>query len=218
MTSAFRPDQVMPQELARAVGALGSWFVIGGQAVRCFAPYRPSRDVDFGVGSAKDLEALLAELRRQGAVEIQERSIDTVHLAWNGLKVSAFVLGHLAPFVEDRRLKLEALLATKLHAIVDRGLRRDFFDLYVLLEQSRLGAGALLSAVRNVLPGAMSEGQILRALTFFDDADRELPLANEGPDDWLLVKNFFLHQVAALLSPPRRRLAIQNSKIDVTGP
>ena len=47
--------------------------------------------------------------------------------------MSVFVLDKLAPFVEDRRLTVTGLLATKLHAILDRGFRRDFFDLYVLL-------------------------------------------------------------------------------------
>ena len=43
------PERVIPASLAEAVGDLPIWFVIGGQAVRCFCPYRPSRDVDFGV-------------------------------------------------------------------------------------------------------------------------------------------------------------------------
>lgn len=96
-------------------------FVIGGQAVRCFAPYRPSRDVDFGVATAVDLD-------------------------------------------DDR--------------VVDDAL-------------------------------------LLRALSYFDDADREARLPNEGPRDWTLVKDFFLTQVGTLLAPPRRRLAIQAEVVDV---
>ena len=70
---------------------------------------------------------------------MQERSADTVHLLWNGIKVSVFVLPHLGRHVEDRHLDVTGILATKLHAILDRGLRRDFFDLYVMLQQHRLG-------------------------------------------------------------------------------
>lgn len=43
------PLEVIPPPLARAVADLPYWFVIGGQAMRCLCPYRPSRDVDFGV-------------------------------------------------------------------------------------------------------------------------------------------------------------------------
>lgn len=206
---------MLPRELARAVDDLHYWFVIGGQAVRCFAPYRPSRDVDFGVESAADLDGLLTQLARSGEVELQERTASTVHLAWNGIKVSGFVLEQWAPFVEDRHLDLTGLLATKLHAILDRGLRRDFFDLYVLLEQERLGVAALLAAIRKVYRGDIDDGLLLRALTYFDDADREATLPGEGPRDWGVVKDYFLVQVGHLLLPPGRRLAIQAHRVDV---
>jgi hypothetical protein len=197
------------------VSDLRYWFVIGGQAVRCFAPFRPSRDVDFGVESATHLDDLLAQLERSGEVVLQERSSDTVHLTWNGTKVSGFVLELLAPFVEDRHLDITGLLATKLHAILDRGLRRDFFDLYVLLEQERLGIAALLAAIRRVYPGEIDDGLLLRALTYFDDADREAALPGEGPKDWSAVRDYFLVQVGSLLAPPARRLEIQERKVDV---
>ncbi len=206
---------MLPRELVRVVDEARYWFVIGGQAVRCFAPFRPSRDVDFGVESAADLEDLVARLERTGEVEMQERAPDTVHLAWNGIKVSCFVLERLAPFVEDRHLDLTGLLATKLHAILDRGLRRDFFDLYVLLEQERLGVAALLGAIRKVYQGEIDDGLLLRALTYFDDADREAALPGEGARDWRVVRDYFLAQVGALLVPPARRLAIQDRKVDV---
>jgi len=217
MSARYRPDQVIPPALAEAVGAIPYWFVIGGQAVRCFAPYRPSRDVDFGVDSPENLDALIEQLRRRGVVEIQERSPDTVHLLWNGTKVSAFVLAHLAPHVEDRHLDVTGVLATKVHAILDRGLRRDFFDLYIMLEQHRLGVAAVLTAIRTVHQGPVDDGLLLRALTYFDDADREAPLPGEGPKDWRLVKDYFLVQVGSLLVPPTRALAIQAQKVDVTG-
>jgi hypothetical protein len=215
VSASYAPWQVLPRELARSVEESRYWFVIGGQAVRCFAPYRPSRDVDFGVGSPADLEELLAQLRESGEVELQERSSETVHLTWNGIKVSVFVLEQLVPFVEDRHLDLTALLATKLHAILDRGLRRDFFDLYVLLEQERLGVAALLAAIRKVVQGEIDDGLLLRALTYFDDADREAALPGEGPRDWSVVKEYFLVQVGSLLVPPTRRLTIQDQKVDV---
>lgn len=215
MSASYRPRQVMPGDLARAVEDAGYWFVIGGQAVRCFAPYRPSRDVDFGVESVRDLGDLVAQLENRGEVELQERGPDTVHLTWNGIKVSAFVLDHLAPFVENRHLDLTGVLATKLHAILDRGLRRDFFDLYVLLEQERLGVAALLTSIRKVYVGEIDDGLLLRALTYFDDADREAPLPGEGPRDWEVVRDYFLVQVGTLLVPPSRRLAIQECSVDV---
>lgn len=215
MTARYSPSQIMPRHLALAVESLPCWFVIGGQAVRCFAPYRPSRDIDFGVDRPANLDDLVEQLGRHGAVEVQERSADTVHLLWNGIKVSAFVLPHLVHHTQDRRLDVPGVLATKLHAILDRGLRRDFFDLYVMLQEQKLGIVALLAAVRSIYGSGLDEGLMLRALTSFDDADREAQLPGEGRSDWRAIKDYFLKQVGALLTPPMRRLDIQAQTVDV---
>ena len=83
--STLLPARVIPSALARAVDELPIWFVIGGQAVRCFCPYRPSHDVDFGVVDPTGLDDLIAQLQRTGTVELTERSSDTAHLRWNGI-------------------------------------------------------------------------------------------------------------------------------------
>jgi hypothetical protein len=209
------PTAVIPRRLGEAVADIPFWFVIGGQAVRCFCPFRPSRDVDFGVGSTKDLAELLSLLEARGSVEILERTGDTLHLRFDGINVSVFVLEKLAPHVVDRRLTTKGVLATKLHAILDRGVRRDFFDLYVTLQRHGLGIAECLAAVREVFDQRVDEPLLLRALTYFDDAEREAPLPGEGPEDWATVKAFFMTRVGNLLVPPGRELDIQKLVVDV---
>lgn len=215
MVEPREPVSVIPPPISRAVADIPYWFVIGGQAMRCFCPYRPSRDVDFGVTSAADLDDLVRQLQRRGHVEIAERTSDTVHLRFDGIDVSIFVLEMLLPFVNDRRLSVTGLLATKLHAILDRGTRRDFFDLYVTLHRHSLGIAECLSAVRQVYRQEVNDALWLRALTFFDDAGREAALPGEGPDDWATVKDFFWSRVGQLLIPPARELLIERRVVDV---
>lgn len=205
----------MPPAVGRAVADIPYWFVIGGQAMRCFRPYRPSRDVDFGVSSVRDLENLVAQLERRGRVEILERAEDTIHLRFEDIDVSIFVLRQLESFVSDRRLSVTGLLATKLHAILDRGTRRDFFDLYVTLHQHALGLIECLAALRQVYGPDLNEPLLLRALTYFDDAEREAALPGEGPTDWATVKDFFWTRVGQLLIPPTRELQIARRVVDV---
>jgi hypothetical protein len=212
------PEQVIPSGLADAVRDLPIWFVIGGQAVRCFCPYRPSRDVDFGVRDVAGLDDLLAQLGRSGDVDLAERSADTAHLRWNGIDVSIFVLPFLLPYVSGRRLDVTGILGTKLHAILDRGTRRDFFDLYVTLQHHRLGIVECLSAIRRVYDRDVNESLLLRAMTYFEDAEREAALPGEGRGDWATVKDYFLTSVGSLLVPPGRKLAIQRRVVDVTKP
>lgn len=213
----YRPEQVIPQELRSIVEPIPYWFVIGGHAVRCLVPYRPTRDVDFGVRSAQSITELVAELERSGNTEILERSADTVHMRWNDIDVSIFLLELLAPFTEGRRLSVEGILATKLHAILDRGTRRDFFDLYVVLQDRQLGIAECLRSLRTVYQQEVNDALLLRALTYFDDAEREAPLPGEGRSDWEQVKTFFLSRVGQLLLPPAERLTIQQQRVDVAG-
>lgn len=209
------PRQVIPRELGRVVDPLQYWFVIGGHAVRCFSPYRPSRDVDFGVGTATDLNSLVAALQASGPTEVLERSIDTAHLRWSGINVSIFELEMLTPHTEDRRLTVHGILATKLHAVLDRGMRRDFFDLYVIMQQQKLGILQALRAMHEVYRQPINDSLVLRALTFFDDAEREARLPGEGDHDWELVTGFFMDRVADLVLPPTRVLEIQQRRVDV---
>jgi hypothetical protein len=208
----------MPPELSRAVADLPFWFVIGGNAVRCFCPYRPTRDVDFGVGTAANLDEFLDRLGRRGRLEISERGPDTAHGHFEGVKFSVFVLDRLAPFVEDRRLNVTGILATKLHAILDRGARRDFFDLYVTLEHHSLGLAECFAALREVYRKEVGEALLLRALTYFADAEREAPLPGEAPADFATVKRFFLTRAGQLLVPPGSRLGIQKRVVDLNDP
>ncbi len=209
------PIDVMPSPIGRAVADIPYWFVIGGQAMRCFCPYRPSRDVDFGVTNARDLDDLVRQLQHRGHVEIAERTDDTVHLRFDGIDVSIFVLGMLTPFVSDRRLTVTGLLATKLHAVLDRGTRRDFFDLYVTLHRHALGIAECLASVRQVYQQEVNDALLLRALTYFDDAEREAALPGEGPADWETVKDFFWSRVGQLLIPPSRELEVARRIVDV---
>jgi hypothetical protein len=215
MARLHAPREVMPPVVAKALDETRYWFVIGGQAVRCFCPYRPSDDVDFGVANARDAASLLAQLSKRGHVAILERATDTVHLAFDGVPVSIFVLARVAPHTEEGALTVTGILATKLHAILDRGTRRDFFDLYVLLQQERLGVIECVRALRSVFPGEINEGLLLRALAYFDDAEREAPLPGEGTTDWKRVKAFFQRSVGALLAPPSATLQIQSRVVDV---
>jgi hypothetical protein len=211
----YTPMEVMPGTVSDAVSGTDWWFVLGGQAVRCLCPYRPSRDVDFGVGEARDMQKLLDLLSDKGKVELLESSGDTVHLLFNGTKISVFFLAEFLPFVEEQRLSVKGLLATKLHAILGRGTRRDFFDLYVLLQKHRLGIGECLSAIREVFRQPVSDALLLRAMTYFDDAQREAPLPGEGKRDWETVKNFFQTRAGSLLIPPGPELEIMKNTVDL---
>lgn len=83
------------------------------------------------------------------------------------------------------------------------------------MRQNSLGIAACLRAIREVFQQDVNEPLLLRALTYFDDADREAPLPGEGRGDWSAVKEYFLTRVGNLLVPPVRELKIQTLVVDV---
>ena len=72
-----------------------------------------------------------------------------------------------------------------------------------------------VGALRAVFEQDINDSLVLRALTFFDDADREAPLPGEGKQDWDRVQSFFLSRVGQLLVPPVEPLEIQRHRVDV---
>jgi len=176
--------------------------------------YEPNRVIPKPLGIA--VQELLEQLRKAGDVTITERSPGTVHLLFDGIPVSVFVLEPLTPFVMDRSLTVTGILATKVHAILDRGARRDFFDLYVILQTKRLGLSHCLAALRSVYRRHVDDTLVLRALTYFDDAEREASLPGEGDHDFATVMAWFMTHAGHLLVPPGKPLAIQSHEVDVT--
>ncbi len=78
-----------------------------------------------------------------------------------------------------------------------------------------LGIAECLRAIRAVYLKEVSDSLLLRAPTYFDDADREAPLPGEGDKDWEQVKRFFLTRVGELIVPPSVKLTIQARFVDV---
>lgn len=129
--------------------------------------------------------------------------------------VSIFVLPDLSRHVRDGTLDVTGVLATKTHALLDRGLRRDFFDLYVMLQTHALGLVDCMRALRTVYETDVNDGLVLRALCYFEDAETGPRIPGESDEDWALVKAFFSRAVASLLVPPDKPLGVQSQVVDV---
>jgi hypothetical protein len=100
----------------------------------------------------------------------------------------------------------------KLAALVSRGLRRDFWDLYELLVASLQSSDLALSSLEQALDDylkrfGVSESDVydvLRALAYFDDAEKdELMPAGLTMSHWETMKAYFVEQAPNAL---RRRV------------
>jgi hypothetical protein len=93
---------------------------------------------------------------------------------------------------------LEDLAAMKIEAIASRGARKDFVDLYLICQRG-LGFRGALSAFQQrfaaVQPDLLHR---LKALMYFDDAEREPELTMLEPVAWADVRSFFEGEVRAV--------------------
>ena len=152
-----------------------------------------------------DVENLLELLEEHlGDFSVQSIAEKTLYVEVQGTPVSLIEYRYplLGPTIvpEDGGLGLASLddiAAMKLSAIANRGSRKDFIDLWVLLSRHRSLSDYLelfqeKYARRDI-------GHVVRSLVFFEDADREPPLRLLADIDWGEVKQVLREEVSGLL-------------------
>ncbi len=165
----------------RAVGPLArraGFYLAGGTAVALRFGHRRSEDFDWFAPALPRPDALLSDLQAQG-LSPQETQIEagTLISRIEGVKISFFeyrypLLDSPDPWPEyDTDIaSVRDLGAMKLLAIAQRGSRKDFVDVYELLQ-----SGVVLRDMLEDFREKFKTDPIsaLRGLTYFDDAETE---------------------------------------------
>ncbi len=91
----------------------------------------------------------------------------------------------------------EDIAAMKAVAIIQRGKKKDFYDLWYLIGLHRWGLEELMGFCSEKYGAKFSPGVLLKALVFFEDAERdEMP---DIEDRWDEVKDYFVRLVRAAM-------------------
>jgi len=188
---------------------MAGFYLAGGAALGVHLGHRRSVDLDFFSKAADaDLEGMKAVLAPCfERVEVVAQSDVSLRLLCDGLPIDfvRYPYPPLEPLAQTHGVGLAGLrdlAAMKLAAISRRGLRRDFWDLHAIV-----GAGLSLrecadAYVRRFGVREADLYHVLRALTYFDDAEKD-PVLPRGLDDagWARIKGFFLAEAPRLLGP-----------------
>ncbi len=189
-----------------AAGIADEFYLAGGTGLALLLDHRRSVDLDF-FSRANRLDVagcrrLLSRLRRLPKWELREAMEGTVLGTLSGVRVSFFWYPEplVRPPVRQGRLRiasLEDLGLMKIGAIIGRGSRKDFVDLYAICQRISLRrlVGLGRRKFRNVHDFTL---QALKALSFFEDAEQEPALVMTKPMGWAEVKAFFTHEVKQL--------------------
>ena len=182
-------------------GAFKDTRLVGGTALALQLGHRKSVDLDF-FGKV-DFEGLnKAELFRTfNHVNTLKTSQNINIFSINGIKVDFVNYGYpwleKPIIVEEIRLAgLKDIAAMKLAAITGRGSKKDFVDIYFLLQQFSLKE--LFSFYnRKYFDG--SEYLVLKSLAYFEDAEKELMPEMLQEVSWAMVKETILNEARAYI-------------------
>ncbi len=205
--------RILLQHLA-GVGVTKEFYLAGGTGLALVLSHRRSVDLDFFSRTNRlDFEgrrSLLSRLRQLPRWSLLEAKDGTVH-GWVGrVRVSFF--WYPEPLVKPlirrgpvRMASLEDIGLMKLAAIIGRGSRKDFVDLYAICR--RIPLARLLSlGTRKFKDSHDFTLQALKALSFFEDAEREPAMLLADAVGWDQITAFFTRQVQRLarryLTPP----------------
>jgi hypothetical protein len=189
------------------------FYLAGGTGLCLHLAHRRSVDIDLFRTESFDSEAIARELGASGVDLRDMRSAPaTIHAQVLGVRTSLLSFPYPpleAPIPTVAGVPVASvrdIAAMKVEAIASRGARKDFYDLYFICH-SGLSLDDALDAFRARFASASPDiYHRLRALTFFDDAEREPELLLLRPAQWGDVRSFFeveARRVWAAAAPSR---------------
>lgn len=191
------PDTLQLLRDIQAIPQMSGYPLVGGTALALQIGHRLSIDLDFFGNSNLALDTIKAELEKLGPLLVDNRSESILNLRIRNIKVDVARYRYplIAPTVSNDGLILagiEDIAAMKLSAVVGRGSKKDFIDIYFLLNSYTLEE--MMRLFRRKISDE-SDLMIARSLTYFVDADKEVMPDMLVPVEWSAVKERIKHAV-----------------------
>ena len=177
-------------------GVLNNAYLAGGTGLALQLGHRISIDLDFFTPYEFDIDELLSNLMEISHFELDEKKRGTIVGRFGETKFSLFVYKYpivfsLKKFLDIKILDAREIGAMKLEAIATRGKKRDFIDLYFIL-QKLISLKEILSLYEKKYGHFGNKMiHILKSFTYFEDAERDEMPRMLVPADWEEIKNFF---------------------------
>lgn len=174
--------------------------LVGGTALALQYGHRMSIDLDFFGDIENDSETIRETLSDIGSLSIIKETTNIKIYLVNGIKVDFvnYKYPWIDSVVEEDGLHLASpkdIAAMKINAVEGRGTKKDFIDMYFLLQHYTLKE--ILTFYAEKYP-ENSQFRALMSLSYFEDAENELTpkmFVNIGWDD---MKQFILNKVTMM--------------------
>ncbi|MEO6733722.1 MAG: nucleotidyl transferase AbiEii/AbiGii toxin family protein [Ferruginibacter sp.] len=184
---------------------LQSFSLVGGTALSLRYGHRTSVDLDLFSHEKFEQEPIVNALQKEFGVGYNTESKNVrwgIFCYLDDIKVDIVYHPHLPirkiEAIENIRMYSdEDIIAMKLHAILGRGRKKDFWDLYELLHHYSLKD--MISFHEIKFPEQNLLITIPQAIVYFDDAEEsEDPISLKG-QTWMSVKKFIQIKVSDFL-------------------
>ena len=172
--------------------------LVGGTALALQYGHRQSVDLDFFGSPTVSQEDTIDVLSSLGNITIHNRTDKILQVVLRGIKVDVIDYsryGWIDPPVVDDGIVLASpcdIAAMKINAVEGRGSRKDFVDIYMLLQHYTLGE--LLDFYSMKYPN-YSIFRALLSLTYFDDAETQAMPKTFIPQTWEVIKAYISDKV-----------------------
>jgi len=153
-----------------------NFYLAGGTALALYLGHRTSLDYDFYTKKEFDSQKLIEEIKEKFkkleniSVEKNTLLIDINKVHFSFFHYQYKLLAKHQSFKTIKLASLKDIAAMKIIAIVQRGTKRDFIDIYFLLKKFSLKE--IISWTLEKYTG-YNQTHILKALIYFKDAENE---------------------------------------------
>ena len=180
---------------------LDHYYLVGGTALALQLGHRISVDLDMFTQQPIDKTGLLDTLQSSFEVLIETEGANMLITNINGIKVDFVKMSYpvlFPPIIEEgvRMLKVRDIAPMKLKPVTQRGSKKDFYDIYYLLESLSL------AEMLNLFSQKFKQNEVfhvIKSLSYFEDAENYPdPLVFDKTVSWSKVKSTIRNAVKLL--------------------
>lgn len=185
----------------KEISDMQNFYLTGGTALALLLGHRESEDLDFFTKNSFQPTLLQQKLLKLGTLENVQIDQGTLNLFMNKVKLQFLyypynLLEKLIPWNGINLSSMIDIACTKLITVSMRGSKKDFIDLYVILQQMTLEE-LFIKLDEKYTKVQYNYPHILKSLVYFNDADDQ-PMPRMHKDfSWEDVKNSIVKQVKA---------------------
>lgn len=179
------------------IPALSHLRLVGGTSFALQIGHRKSIDIDlFGKIDADEF-TIAANLNRLGEIQTIQKTQNIAIYLINGVKTD--IVNYAYPWIDEaviidgiKLAGLKDIAAMKLAAITGRGTKKDFIDLYFLLEKYSL------KEMLDFYSQKYTDGStfmVIKSLSYFEDAEKDPMPFMIKKITWPEIKEYIIHQL-----------------------